>query len=129
MPYRLSMLPCWDGGASILELGYGGTVPYSERASALDEMSAILQATTISRILVDFSNAELASGPGSDRVDFVSRSTVAPGFDRCRIAMVGPAGDHARTFMTTAHIRQLEARMFDDRGEALGWLCAERWRA
>lgn len=123
MAYRLSTLPCWDGEGSILELGYSGTVPYHERSQALDAMSEVLQATTIRRILVDFSKAKLESGPDADRVDFVSKSIVAPGFEDCRVAMLGLEDGHARTFFTAAHVRKLDARLFDDRDEALAWLC------
>lgn len=124
MPYKLSMLPCWDGDGSILELGYADAVPYGERLQALDEMSIILQTTTIRRILVDFTQAHLQSGSDADRVDFVSRSIVSPGFDGCRVAMLGLESNHARTFATTAHVRQLDARLFEDRDEALDWLCS-----
>ena len=124
MAYRLSTLPCWDGDGSILELGYDGTVPYHERSQALDAMSEVLQATTIRRILVDFSKATLESGTDADRVDFVSKSIVTPGLDDCRVAMLGLENDqHARTFFTAAHVRKLDARLFDDRDEAVAWLC------
>lgn len=122
MPYKLSILPSWDEGGSILELAYDGPVPYAERVGALADMSEMLSTTTIRRILVDFSKACLQLGSDGERLDFVSRSIVTPGFDECRVAMLGLEADHARTFMTTAHIRKMEARMFEHRDDAMAWL-------
>lgn len=124
MAYKLTILPCWDDEGSILELEYQGDVPFSERSRALDDMSAVLTTTTIRRIFVDFSQAHLrGSTDDGERVDFLSKSITAPGFDGCRVAMLGLKKEDSRTIDTTAHMRDLDARQFSLRKDALDWLC------
>ena len=118
MAYKLSL----PREHEILELTYTGPVTYRERLDALEDMSSILEATSVRNILVNFMNAQLLVNDDAGRVDFIARSAVSPTLNDCRVAMLGLSREDGRSTQTTAQIRKLELAFFDDREEAITWL-------
>ncbi|UHQ18826.1 hypothetical protein LVB87_11605 [Lysobacter sp. KIS68-7] len=122
MAYKLSL----PREHEILELVYDGPVSYRERLDALEDMSSILEATSVRNILVNFTNAKLLVNDDNDRIDFIAKSAVSPTLNGCRVAMLGLSREDGRSTQTTAQIRQLELAFFDDREEAIAWLASLR---
>ena len=118
MAYKLSL----PREHEILQLTYNGEVSYRERLDALDEMSSILETTSIREILVDFSQARLLVDDHTGRVDFIAKSAVSPTLNGCRVAMLGLSREDGRSTETTAQIRKLDLAFFDDRVSAISWL-------
>ena len=122
MPYKLSL----PREHEILELVYDGPISYRERLDALEDMSSILEATSVRNILVNFTNAQLLVNDDNGRVDFIAKSAVSPTLSGCRVAMLGLSREDGRSTETTAQIRKLELAFFDDREEAISWLASSR---
>lgn len=122
MAYKLSL----PREHEILELVYEGPVSYRERLDALEDMSSILEATSVRNILVNFTNAQLLVNDDNGRVDFIAKSAVSPTLNGCRVAMLGLSREDGRSTETTAEIRKLELAFFDDREEAISWLASSR---
>jgi hypothetical protein len=118
MAYKLSL----PRQHEILELAYDGPVSYRERLDALDDMSSILETTSVRNILVNFTNAQLLGNDDRGRIDFIAKSAVSPALNGCRVAMLGLSRDDGRSTETTAQIRKLELAFFDEREEAISWL-------
>lgn len=118
MSYKLSL----PREHAILQLSYHGDVSYRERLDALDDMSSILETTSIREILVDFSQARLLVDDHTGRVDFIAKSAVSPTLNGCRVAMLGLSREDGRSTETTAQIRKLDLAFFDDRVSAISWL-------
>ena len=122
MAYKLSL----PREHEILELVYDGPVSYRERLDALEDMSSILEATSVRNILVNFTNAQLLVNDDNGRVDFIAKSAVSPTLNGCRVAMLGLSREDGKSTETTAQIRKLELAFFDDREEAISWLASSR---
>lgn len=122
MAYKLSL----PREHEILELVYEGPVSYRERLDALEDMSSILEATSVRNILVNFTNAQLLVNDDNGRVDFIAKSAVSPTLNGCRVAMLGLSREDGKSTETTAQIRKLELAFFDDREEAISWLASSR---
>ena len=118
MAYKLSL----PREHEIVELIYDGPVSYRERLDALEDISSILETTSMRNILVNFVDAQLLVDDDNGRVDFIAKSAVSPTLNGCRVAMLGLSREDGRSTETTAQIRKLELAFFDGRDEAINWL-------
>ena len=73
---------------------------------ALEDMSSILETTSVRNILVNFANAQLLVEDDTGRVDFVANSAVSPTLNGCRVAMFGLSREDGQSTQTTAQIRK-----------------------
>ena len=109
----------------LVDVRYFDRVSIEQRCAAMDETLAILRATGIHRIVIDYDLARLRDDPVQAMSAFATRIATNAELRQCRIAFVGKQGHQFNlTVETLASARGYGAQRFFDRSSALAWLAA-----
>lgn len=109
----------------MVDVRYFGCVSVEQRGAAMEETLAILDATGIRRIVIDYELARLRDDPVTTMSTFATRIATNALLRECRIAFVGRPGHQFNiTVETLAAARGYGARRFFERDSAIAWLMA-----
>ena len=109
----------------LVDVRYFDCVSVEQRAAAMDATLAILRATDIRCIAIDYDQARLRDDPVATMSAFATRIATSAELRECRIAFIGRAGHQFNlTIETLASARGYGARRFFDRDSAVAWLTA-----
>jgi hypothetical protein len=107
----------------LVDVRYFDCVSVEQRGAAMDETLAILRATGIRRIAIDYAQARLRDDPVATMSAFATRIATNAALRQCHIAFIGKAGHQFNiTVETLSSARGYGARRFFDRDSALAWL-------
>lgn len=110
----------------LVDVCYFDSVSVNQRDAAMDETLAILRATDIRRIAIDYDQARLRDDPVAVMSAFATRIATNAELRQCRIAFIGRHGHQFNIVVETlSSARGYGARRFFDRHSALEWLQAQ----
>ena len=110
----------------LIDVHYFDSVSVQQRGAAMDETLAILRATSIRRIAIDYEQARLRDDPVVVMSAFATRIATNAELRCCQIAFIGRRGHQFNiTIETLSAARGYGARRFFDRASALEWLQAQ----
>lgn len=113
-----------DRAARLVTCAFRGKVCVEERCDAIDAVLATVDATGFTRLLVDFSDADLVVEDLQQLQKLARRLSQDPTLARCRIAYLTPPVLHWDPAVEIlAHGRGFHAERFARRDGALDWLC------
>jgi len=110
----------------LVDVHYVDSISIKQRGAAMDETLAILRATGIRRIAIDYDHARLSDDPIATMSAFATRIATDAELRRCHIAFIGRRGHQFNiTIELLSSARGYGARRFFDRDSALAWLQAQ----
>jgi hypothetical protein len=113
--------------SKMITVTYSGVVDIAERTRAWEEVSTHVQASGLTRILLDFTAASVAIDDFHVSRGFASQLTRPGGALSCRIAYLSPPGAQVNiVFENLASARGLTFERFNERLKALTWLLSDR---
>jgi hypothetical protein len=117
MPYSISLLP----EPAVIHLSFAGIVTSHERAAALDGLIRQQSGCAFERVLIDFTDADVAEASNVETIDHATRLAREPGGKRMRIACVGELAI-ADSIEALAAQRGYACQRFQASAPALRWL-------
>ena len=108
--------------ARILRVDYFGEVGYRERCVALTDAAGVMSRDGYTRLLVDFTHANVHEEHNGSRADYIASVITAPWPDRSRIAPLNAPPFAVQGGRIAGTSRGLLVKGFDVEDLAIAWL-------
>jgi hypothetical protein len=108
--------------ALILRVDYFGDISYRERCAALADAAGVMVRDGYTRLLVDFTHANVHEEHDGSRADYIASVITAPWPDRTRIAPVNAPAFAVQGGRIAGTSRGLLVEGFDSEERAIEWL-------
>ncbi|UHQ19554.1 hypothetical protein LVB87_15410 [Lysobacter sp. KIS68-7] len=117
MSYSIALLP----EPAVIQVTFAGVVTPHERSAALDGLIREQARSSYERLLVDFTQADVAEASNAETIDHATRMARGPAVKRMRIACVGDVAISA-SVEALAALRGYYYQRFGATVPAIRWL-------